>query len=295
MTIILTGANGFLGKAIYHHFAAETVIRLGRAAGEVIADLEQELPPLPAAELVIHAAGKAHSVPVTAAEGAAFKNVNVGGTRRLLQALSKSDRLPKYFVFISSIAVYGLEYGESIDENYPLGATDPYGMSKIEAEQLVEKWCSENQVVCTILRLPLLAGKNPPGNLQAMIKSIKKGYYFNINLPNVQKSVVMIEDVAAFIEKIYQIGGTYHLTDGYHPGFGEISNLMAKQLGKTNPKTLPYGLIRIAAYFGDFLGSKSPINSRKLRKMTNTLTFTDQKARTITNWQSRLVLEHFKI
>ncbi|NTE05003.1 NAD-dependent epimerase/dehydratase family protein [Agrobacterium tumefaciens] len=295
MTIILTGANGFLGKAIYRHFSAETIIRLGRTAGELIADLEQELPALPVADLVIHAAGKAHSVPRTEQESAAFENVNVGGTRRLLEALSNAPALPKYFVFISSIAVYGLEHGILIDENHPLEASDPYGKSKIAAELLVEEWCKKNQVVCTILRLPLLAGKNPPGNLQAMIKGINKGYYFDINVANVKKSMVLIEDVAIFIEKIYQQGGTFHLTDGYHPAFSEISNLIAKQLGKRKPKAIPYGLIKAIAYIGDFLGSKFPINSRKLDKMTNTLTFTDQKARTITNWQPKSVLDHFKI
>jgi len=295
MTIILTGANGFLGRAIHRHFSAEHIIRLGRTQGELIADLEQEIPALPVADLIIHAAGKAHSVPRTAAESVAFENVNVGGTRRLLQALSHAARLPKYFVFISSIAVYGLEHGELIDENHPLEATDPYGKSKIAAESLVEAWCKKNQVVCTILRLPLLAGENPPGNLQAMIKGISKGYYFDIKVANVKKSMVLTNDVAIFIEKIYQVGGTFHLTDGYHPGFSEISNLIAKQLGKKKPMAIPYGLIKAIAYIGNFLGPKFPINSRKLDKMTNTLTFTDQKARRITDWRAKSVLDHFKI
>lgn len=38
----------------------------------------------------------------------------------------------------------------------------------------------QHNVVCTILRLPLLVGTNPPGNLGAMIKGIARGYYFNI-------------------------------------------------------------------------------------------------------------------
>lgn len=295
MNILLTGANGFLGSAIAHHFSAETLYRLGRTQGDIIADLEHELPSLPVVDLVIHAAGKAHTVPRTEAEKAAFENINVGGTHRLLQALSQATRLPKYFVMISSIAVYGLEKGMLVDENHPLNATDPYGKNKIEAEHLVENWCKENQVVCTILRLPLLAGENPPGNLQAMIKGITKGYYFDIDVPNVQKSIVMIEDVAAFIEKIYQIGGIYHLTDGYHPGFRELSGLIATQLHKKKPAVMPYGMIKAIALIGDLLGNKFPVNSRKLEKMTNTLTFTDQKARTVTNWQSGAVLEHFKI
>ncbi|MFW0714254.1 NAD-dependent epimerase/dehydratase family protein [Pedobacter sp. N23S346] len=295
MKIILTGANGFLGKAIYHHFSAETVFRLSRTEGELIGNLEHDLPELPLVELVIHAAGKAHSVPRTAQEKEAFKNVNVAGTRRLLTALSKLTTLPKYFVFISSIAVYGLEKGELIDEDQPLAATDPYGKSKIDAEALVASWCKEHHVVCSILRLPLLAGKNPPGNLQSMINAIKKGYYFDINVANVQKSMVLIDDVAMFIEKVYQIGGIFHLTDGYHPTFREISNLISKQLHQKNAVVMPYALMKAVAFVGNFLGPKFPLNRKKLDKMTNTLTFSDQKARTIVGWQPQPVLANFTI
>ncbi|MFD2284860.1 NAD-dependent epimerase/dehydratase family protein [Pedobacter petrophilus] len=295
MRIILTGANGFLGKAIYHHFSAETVFRLGRTAGELIVDLEHDLPALPPADLVIHAAGKAHSVPRTPAEKEAFKNVNVAGTRRLLTTLKQADVLPKYFVFISSIAVYGLEKGTLIDENHPLAATDPYGRSKIEAEALVSAWCKENNVVCSILRLPLLAGTNPPGNLQSMIKAIKKGYYFDVNVPDVKKSMVLIDDVAVFIEQVHQLGGIFNLTDGYHPTFREISNLIAQQLHQKNAVVMPYLFIKALAFVGNFLGPKFPLNSKKLDKITNTLTFTDQKARTVAGWQPKAVLENFTI
>jgi nucleoside-diphosphate-sugar epimerase len=295
MKIILTGANGFLGKAIYQHFSSAEVIRLGRTEGEVIVDLEHDLPALPPADLVIHAAGKAHSVPRTAAEKEAFKQVNVAGTERLLKALKEADALPKYFVFISSIAVYGLEKGALIDEQHPLAATDPYGRSKIEAEKLVSAWCQENQVVCTILRLPLLAGANPPGNLQSMIKAIKKGYYFDVNVPSVKKSMVLIVDVAIFIEQAYPIGGIFNLTDGYHPSFREISNLMSRQLHQKNAFVMPYAIIKALAFVGDFLGPKFPLNRKKLDKITNTLTFSDEKARRTIGWQPRPVLENFKI
>ncbi len=295
MRIILTGSNGFLGKAIYQHFSAETVFRLGRTTGEVVADLENDLPALPAVDLVIHAAGKAHSVPRTAAERDSFRNINVEGTRRLLAALQQSASLPKYFVFISSIAVYGLEKGTLIDEQHPLAATDAYGSSKVEAEALVAEWCEAHGVVCSILRLPLLAGPNPPGNLRAMINGIRKGYYFDINVPHVQKSMVLIDDVAIFIEQVYRIGGTFNLTDGYHPTFREISNLIAQQLHQKKPLVISYPLIKAVAFLGDFLGPKFPLNRKKLDKMTNRLTFTDQKARTTVGWQPRAVLENFMI
>lgn len=162
MKVILTGAYGFLGKAIANHFSGRELVRLGRSSGDLVVDLSLEIPRLPACDLVIHAAGKAHIVPKTVMEKIAFHQVNVGGTANLLAGLANSS-VPKYFVFISSVSVYGLDEGTLIDEDAPLLAKDAYGRSKIAAEEMVLNWCKKNEVVCSILRLPLLAGTNPPG------------------------------------------------------------------------------------------------------------------------------------
>ncbi|MGG8473430.1 NAD-dependent epimerase/dehydratase family protein, partial [Rahnella sp. PAMC25617] len=102
-------------------------------------------------------------IPRTAIEKKQFYDVNVLGTLNLLKGLEKAG-VPEQFVFISSVSVYGQQSGIFINEDHPLEAKDPYGLSKIEAEDLVLKWCEQHRVVCTILRLPLLVGKNPPGN-----------------------------------------------------------------------------------------------------------------------------------
>jgi nucleoside-diphosphate-sugar epimerase len=126
-----------------------------------------------------------------------FFNVNVIGTSNFLESLSVS--IPKQFVFISSVSVYGLIEGENIDESHPLLALDPYGKSKIEAEKLVKEWCKERNVICTILRLPLVVGVNPPGNLGTMLRAIKNGYYFNIAGGNANKSMVLASDISKFL------------------------------------------------------------------------------------------------
>lgn len=295
MKIILTGANGFLGKAICNHFSAVEIVTLGRKHGSIVADLGDEIPSLPSCDLVIHAAGKAHSLPKTESERKAFTQINVIGTKNLLCALEQSPKLPKYFVFISSIAVYGEQQGNQIDENHPLNATDAYGKSKIEAEALIIGWCKQNNIICSILRLPLLAGENPPGNLQIMINAINKGYYFNVGLGSARRSMVMIGDVAQFIERVFAIGGTYNLTDGYHPSFRELSLVISKQVNKREPLSLPYGMVKVFAILGDLLGAKAPINSGKFAKMTKSLTFSDQKARDIIGWDPRPVVKTFTI
>jgi nucleoside-diphosphate-sugar epimerase len=294
MKVLLTGSNGFLGKIIKDHFLLGKIITVGRNNTNIICDFSISTPSLIPVDLVIHVGGKAHSVPKTLADKQAFFDVNVRGTSNLLKGIENSG-IPKSFVFISSVSVYGKENGDLIKENDTLLAKDPYGLSKIEAENLVLNWCDKYNVICTILRLPLIAGPNPPGNLGAMIKGIQKGYYFNIAGGQGKKSMVLAEDVVKNILKISEIGGIYNLTDGYHPSFSELSSYIAIQLCKGKPMNIPIWLAKIIAKFGDLLGSKAPINTNKLKKITSDLTFDDTKAREAFGWNPTRVLEGFKI
>lgn len=293
--ILLTGASGFLGKIIRLKYQKE-IISLGRSENEdIVCDLSKQIPALPAVDIVIHAAGKAHSVPKTEAENQEFYEVNVNGTIHLLQGLVNTNQLPKAFIFISSVAVYGLESGSDIHDDTPLNAKDPYGKSKIEAEKLVQQWCTEHGVNCTILRLPLLAGPNPPGNLGAMINGISKGYYLNIAGGKAKKSIVMAADVADILFKCAEIGGVYNLTDGYHPSFSELSEVIAAQLGKRKPASIPGFMASVIALIGDVAGRRAPINTNKLKKITSDLTFDDAKARKLLDWKPVRVLNGFRI
>jgi nucleoside-diphosphate-sugar epimerase len=107
--------------------------------------------------------------------------------------------------------------------------------------------------------------------------------------------MVLAEDVAKFIVKVAAVGGTYNLTDGYHPSFSELSALIAQQLGKSKVYNLPLWITRAVAYFGDLLGDKFPLNSNKLNKICATLTFDDTKAREAFGWNPTRVLDGFKV
>jgi nucleoside-diphosphate-sugar epimerase len=293
--ILITGANGFLGKSIIKALENNyELFCLSRTWGDYRLSLDREVPVFKQSfDLVIHAAGKAHSVPKTEYERKQFHDVNVSGTVNLLKGLEKTG-VPKQFVFISSVSVYGQEFGIEINENHKLEAKDAYGLSKIEAEVLVMKWCEKHNVVCTVLRLPLLVGESPPGNLGAMIRAIDKGYYFNIGGGKARKSMVLSDDVAAFIPKVAIIGGTYNLTDGVHPHFYELSVAISKQKNKKTPYNLPLFIAKTIGFVGDMLGGKAPINSLKLKKITSDLTFDDAKARQIVDWKPQRVLEYFE-
>jgi nucleoside-diphosphate-sugar epimerase len=184
-----------------------------------------------------------------------------------------------------------MESGSEIAETHPLLGVSPYAKSKINAEKIVQEWCSQNRIMLTILRLPLVVGYNPPGNLGMMIKWMKRGLYVGIGSGQTRKSMVLAEDVARFIPIIQQVGGTYNLTDGVHPSMQELENALARAFGKSKPLRFPERWLRTLAKAGDTLGDRTPLNTNRLAKLTSTLTFSDGKARK-EGWSPRSVLEY---
>lgn len=295
--LLFTGGTGFLGKNMIPILEKQyEVTTCGITLGNIIkTNLAKEVPTLiQHYDIVLHAAGKAHSVPKNITEEQVFFDINLQGTINLCAALEKSG-VPNSFIFISSVSVYGLDQGELITENHSLLAKDPYGVSKIQAESLVQEWCKQHNVVCTILRLPLVVGANPPGNFGDMIKGIDKGCYFNIAGGKAKKSMVLGTDVAKAITKVSSRGGVYNLTDGCHPSFAELSAFIANKLHRPKPSNMPLRLAQLIARFGDVLGNKAPLNSAKLKKITSGLTFDDSKARNTFGWQPIPVIEGFQV
>lgn len=295
--LLFTGGTGFLGKNVMPLLKEKyEVTTCGITPEDMInANLAKSVPELPEHyDVVLHAAGKAHVVPRTEAEKQLFFDINYQGTVNLCQALEKVG-MPRALVFISTVAVYGCDFGDMITEEHALEGESPYAKSKRMAEEYLISWCKKNGVTLGILRPSLLAGKNAPGNLGAMVKGLQKGFYMNIAGGKVVKSIMMAEDIAHLLPLVAEKGGTYNVCDTRQPSFGELSISVAKQLGKGKPMNIPYWMAWCMAKVGDLLGSKAPINSYKLEKMTQSLTFNNEKARKELGWEPMDVLTNYKI
>lgn len=295
--LLFTGGTGFLGKNVMPLLKERyDVTTCGITPDDMIkANFVSDIPELPEKyDIVLHACGKAHVVPKTDAEKKAFFDVNYQGTVNLCKGLEKVG-LPKALVFISTVAVYGCDFGDMITEDHPLDGETPYAKSKIMAEEYLTEWCNNHNVVLGILRPSLLAGKNAPGNLGSMVKGVKKGYYMNIAGGKVIKSILMADDIARILPLVAEKGGVYNVCDTFQPTFGQISESVAKQLGKGKPINIPYWMAWCMAKVGDLLGNKAPINSYKLEKMTKSLTFSNEKARKELGWEPLDVLEYYRV
>lgn len=295
--LLFTGGTGFLGRNIRPMLERMYDVTTCGIASEnrIKANLAKEVPILDKHyDVVLHACGKAHMVPKTEEERQAFFDVNYQGTVNLCTALEKFG-VPRAVVFISTVAVYGCEYGDLITEEHPLEGKTPYAKSKIMAEEYLTEWCKKNNVVLGVLRPSLLAGKDAPGNLGAMVNGVRKGFYMNIAGGKVIKSILMAEDIARILPSLVEKGGTYNVCDTRQPSFGELSISVAKQLGKGKPMNIPYWMAWSMAKVGDLLGNKAPINSYKLNKMTKSLTFSNEKARKELGWVPLDVLKNYDI
>lgn len=289
---LLTGSSGFLGAYLKRALEQSQyeVDDVNRSAGFYVHDLSNG--PFKVKhqyETIVHNAGLAHS---PKAEDYQYFDINYEGTKHLVESLVEP---PKCFVFISTIAVYGLEVGEGIDEGFPLKGLSPYAQSKIKAEQFLQEWAAKNDIHLYIFRLPLVVGENPPGNLGKMIKAIRKGFYFSVNDGKARRSMVQASDVAELVARIEnQPTGIYNLCDGEHPSYKEMQDLIVDHFKARKPLSLPVYTAKLFGRIGDILPVGFPVNSGTIEKLNSSLTIDDTKARSDLNWRPRSVIKNFK-
>lgn len=272
--MLVTGGTGFIGRRVTewlrsHGHRTDTLSRSARA--DLRCDLGSECPQLPRRyRTVIHLAGLAHG---RHAAPASFDNINHLGTRRLCLALEQAG-LPDEFVYISSVAVYGLEQGDMVPDDAPLHGQSAYALSKIAAEQWLRGWTATHGVRLTILRPALVLGDDAPGSLQAMRQAMAKGRYLSIGpQPGALKSVIDVDELPPLIERVRGVGGTYNVCRPEPMGFRQIEDMVAARSGCRPPRHISLATARLLARIGDLAGGHAPFDSRILRHITTSLTF----------------------
>lgn len=294
--LLFTGGTGFLGnnaKPILERSYDVTTIGISEK-DDIKANFVSGVPSLPERyDIVLHAAGKAHIYPKSPEEIQSFYDVNLSGTKHLCEGLEKVG-VPKSFIFISTAAVYGIDNGDFVTEDYPLKGETPYAKSKIMAEEYLAEWCGRYGVTLSILRPSLIAGCNAPGNLGAMVKGISSGCYLSIAHGKARKSLLMAHDIANLVPLLENKGGVYNVCDNDHPSFGQLEDMIARQLRKKRPISIPYWLAKCFALVGDIVRIL-PINSARLSKIVTSDTISSKKAQIELRWEPMSTLQNYKI
>ncbi|WCM21078.1 UDP-glucose 4-epimerase GalE [Paraburkholderia bryophila] len=127
---------------------------------------------------------------------------NLGSLLTLLGVMR--DRNVKQFVFSSSATVYGVPETSPIDESFPLSATNPYGQSKLIAEQVLR----DLQLADASWRIATLRYFNPVGGHESGLIGEDPGGIPNNLMPYVAQVAV------GKLEKLRVFGGDYDTPDG---------------------------------------------------------------------------------
>jgi nucleoside-diphosphate-sugar epimerase len=208
--VLVTGASGFVGGAVVDSLAAvgRPVLGVSRsvAGGQPFAPGPGLAPDsdwrhlLNDVDAIVHAAARVHVMRDQLADPLAeYRAVNVAGTLRL--ARQAADAGVRRFVFISSIKVNGESTGTGTAfraDDAPAPG-DPYGVSKMEAEQGLERLASETGMEVAIIRPPLVYGPGVKANFEALMRWLSRGVPLPLGAVENRRSLVALANLVDLI------------------------------------------------------------------------------------------------
>ncbi|MDN7181224.1 SDR family oxidoreductase [Caballeronia sp. SEWSISQ10-4 2] len=247
MRVIVTGANGFVGRATCATFcdAGHDVTALVRRPGgceprvheQLIADDNfSSLAALPPADVLVHLAARVHVMKDSAGDPlGAYRAVNVEGSLNVARAALRAG--VKRLVFVSSIKALGEgEPGRPWREDDPPAPADPYGITKLEAERALAGFGREQGVEVVVLRPPLVYGPGVRANFEQLMRAVERGVPLPLGSIDARRSMVYVGNLADAIRFVATrsepTDGVFHVTDGDDLSVAQMIRALAQAFGK---------------------------------------------------------------
>jgi nucleoside-diphosphate-sugar epimerase len=301
MQVLVTGANGFLGRALCTEAVLRGMAVLGitRASGDLPNSVDNFVvgsidcntdwkDVLTGYEVIVHLAARVHVLTDTAADPLEeFRRINVQGTLNLaLQAVAAGVQR---FVFVSSIKVngeathLGVPFRE-VDTPAPLSA---YGVSKMEAEQGLREIARKTSMEVVIIRPPLVYGPGVKANFADMMRWLKRGVPLPLGAIHNQRSLVSLDNLIDFLMTCIThpaaSNQTFLVSDGEDVSTTELLYRMGQALGHpARLLPLPVSALKVAAA----LVGKSDVAQR----LCGSLQVDLEKTRRLLDWTPPLSL-----
>ena len=302
MRILLTGVTGFIGNNIANKLTRIVDVQLTAAVRRKVTlpninvvqvnQIDSQTvwnAALNHAEVVIHAAGRAHIIKEYQADPLAeFRRVNVDGTLNLArQAVAAGV---KRFIYISSIKVNG----EQTPLRQPFTAEDTpapedaFGISKWEAEQGLLQLAAETGMEVVIIRPPLVYGPGVKGNFASMIKLVSKCLPLPLGAIHNQRSLVgldnLVDLIITCIDHPAAANQVFLAADGQDLSTTGLLRGVARAMGKPSRLIpVPSSLLMLGA---TLIGNKA-----MAQRLLGSLQVEISKARDLLGWEPLISVE----
>jgi nucleoside-diphosphate-sugar epimerase len=269
-SIFLTGGSGFVGSNLLKFLPSSYKFLIYDK--KVIPELIQDA--------VIHLAGKAHDLKNVSSSDDYYK-VNTELTKDIFNAFLVSNA--KVFITLSSVkAVADEVVGELLEDTTPNPITH-YGKSKLLAEEyILSQQIPEGKRVY-ILRPCMIHGPSNKGNLNLLYNLVSKGLPWPLGNFKNSRSYLSIENLCFIINELIERedipSGIYNVADDIPLSTNEVIRMIAESKGqKANILNISLNLIQVLARVGDFI--KLPLNSERLKKLTESYVVSNSKIKT---------------
>jgi len=297
--IAVTGANGFIGQHLIRELenrghSVRAVVRTDAAAAAVDKlpetvitrdpyDADAWRAALEGCDAVVHLIGLAHGAAERAEdELERFRRVNMEITERVRDACRRIG--VKRLIYLSSIKAVGEGSEKPYAEDATCNPTTAYGISKREAELLLLGGASDGPPEISVLRPPLVYGEAVKGNVERMMKLVRKGFPLPIRCLSARRSMVYVgnltDALATLLAAPQPVCGVFHVADaGPPPSARGFLLAVAEAMGKRVVQLpVPAPLLRLA---GRMVGM-----SEEAAQLTRSLTVDAVRLRKELSWRA---------
>ncbi|KND60134.1 UDP-glucose 4-epimerase [Candidatus Burkholderia verschuerenii] len=297
--IAVTGANGFVGRAALRalrdaSMQAVAVVRTSASAdprAEVVRvrSLDDITPATFAGcESVIHLAARVHVMNDAARDPLAeFRATNADATLKTAEAAREAGATR--FVFVSSIKALGdADSGRPLKETDARNPPDPYGISKAEAEVMLQAFGARTGMEIVIARPPLVYGPEVRANFLSLMRAIARGMPLPIGAIDARRSMVYVDNLASALVECAThpraANQLFHITDGEDPGVAELARRLGHHLQRpARLLPVPVGVLKT---LGSLTGK-----SAQIERLTGSLQVDSSHIRDVLGWRPSFSLD----
>lgn len=227
-TLMITGASGFIGSNFIDRYKDKyNIIPI-----DLIKNKPEDID-FKNVDCVLHLAALVHQMKGAPREK--YFEVNTELTKKMAEESKKKG--VEHFIFYSTVAVYGT-HGDInteliLDKNFKVNPITPYAESKWKAEEILKKLEDSNFKV-SILRPPMVYGKNCPGNMKRLEKLVKIFPILPFNYDKNRRTIVEINKLLEITDEIIEkkILGIIIPKDERDVSIKEIIERLAKENNK---------------------------------------------------------------